>query len=88
VYLIMERLVIDPELNFAVDIPRCAELINEHRNVAVGTWFEAQAVLSTLGMTPASINTLVLKARENLTPEEILAAHGTALEEHSGLSGE
>ena len=64
-YLVMERLVIDPELEFSIDIDRAVELINEHRNVACWSFEEAEEILLKLGMTQASVDILLAKAIAN-----------------------
>lgn len=67
-YLITERIVVDTEVGFDIDIDRCVELVNQHRNVAVGSFEDAVAVLSQLGFTDASIEILINKA--TILPEE------------------
>lgn len=61
---ITERLAVDEEVGFACDIARAVELINLHRNVAVGTFFEAIEVLRDLGLTDFSIRIMIEKATE------------------------
>jgi hypothetical protein len=70
-YFITERLIIDDEVGFDIDLDRCVELINHHRNVAVASWTDARYVLRTLGMTDASINILFKRAAGGVTPAEI-----------------
>lgn len=62
IYHVTERLIVDDEVGFACDINRAVELINAHRNVAVGTFFEAIEVLRDLGLTDASIRILIERA--------------------------
>lgn len=62
IYYITERLVVDTDLMFEIDIDRCIELINQHRNVACGTFEEAEKILLGLGMTDASIRILFGRA--------------------------
>lgn len=62
IYHVTERLIVDDEVNFPIDIDRAVKLINEHRNVACGTFEEAEQILQQLGMTDASIRTLFGRA--------------------------
>lgn len=76
IYHVTERLIVDDEVGFACDINRAVELINAHRNVAVGTFFEAMEVLRDLGMTDASIRILFERATAGRPLDEIFAALG------------
>ena len=62
IYTITERLIVDDEVAFEIDIDRAVKLINEHRGVACGTFEEAEKILAKLGFTDASISTLFAKA--------------------------
>lgn len=67
-YRITERLIVDDEVGFEADIERCVDLINSHRNVAVGTLEEAVEVLRGLGFTDASIAILFQTVRAYALP--------------------
>lgn len=65
IYHVTERLVIDDELEFSIDINRAVELINQHHSVACGGFAEAEQVLLGLGLTRASAKVLLTKAIHN-----------------------
>lgn len=62
IYRITERLVLDTNIGFEVDLGRCIELVNKGQGVAVGTKDEAYQVLSGLGLTDASISIMFAHA--------------------------
>lgn len=75
-FRITDKLIVDDECEFPPDINRAVELINLHRPVAVGTFFDALAILQELGFTDASIRILFEKAAEGHQLDEIYNALG------------
>lgn len=76
IFQLTDRLAVDDEVGFSCDISRAVALINSHRDVAVGTFFEAIEVMRDLGFTDASIRILCEKAAEGHALDEVVAALG------------